>query len=58
MCVVFCSGTDAEDEEQQQLSYEYALCECVKFVCAAGSDPGRPIVQMICGPVKTGNLYR
>jgi hypothetical protein len=58
MCVVFCSGTDAEDEEQQQQSYEYALCECVKFVCAAGSDPGRPIVQMMCGPVKTGNLYR
>jgi hypothetical protein len=58
MCVVFSSGTDAEEEEQQQQCYEYALSECVKFVCAAGSDPGRPIVQMICGAVKTGNLHR
>ena len=58
MCAVFSSGTDAEEEEQQQQCYDYALSECVKFVCAAGSDPGRPIVQMICGAVKTGNLHR
>jgi hypothetical protein len=59
MCVVFCSSADSEDDQQHRRQcYEYALAECVKFSSAAGSDPGRPMIQTMCGSAKARELHR
>lgn len=59
MCVVFCSGEQSEDDRQQmQQCYDYALAECVKFSSAAGSDPGRPMLQALCGASRARHLHR
>lgn len=59
MCVVFCSGPDSdEDRSQKRQCYDYALAECVKFTSAAGSDPGRPLLQKMCTASRAQQLYR
>ena len=62
MCAVFSSNGDEEQhqhqQQQQQQCYDYALSECLKFTSAAGSDPGRPMLQMICGASHASRLHR
>ena len=60
MCVVFrVEGVEEQQQQhQQQQCYEYALSECVKFTLAAGSDPGRPIIQLMGGAASALRLHR
>ena len=59
MCVVFRGeAVEGKQQQQQQQCYEYALSECVKFTSAAGSDPGRPLLQIMCGASATAKLHR
>jgi hypothetical protein len=60
MCAVFSSNADPEQQQQQQQQqcYDCALSECLKFTSAAGSDPGRPMLQRICGAPHASRLHR
>jgi hypothetical protein len=55
MCTVFSSG---DTGKQQQQCYECALSECLKFTSAAGSDPGRPLLLMMCEALAVRSLHR
>jgi hypothetical protein len=58
MCAVFSSGDSGQQQQQQQQCYDCALSECVKFTSAAGSDPGRPMMLIMCDAAAVRSLHR